>query len=139
MLHLFDKPDQGPSINEVLEKAERDNLLPPKPRLIDTATGVIDHSKVWAMETVYHSESGDDAKHFQLYASKEAAIHSWFSDNMEMALEPGYFEDTRDGQLVLTPSQWLAETLEQYRQLREDGFLDEGDQFTRLTEMEVLR
>jgi hypothetical protein len=121
MLHLFDKPVSGPTLNELLASwgGERPPTDPNDDR---------EPESVWVLTTVWDK----DDRMVEVFRTKAAALWSrWFE-----ALEDAELADYWEG-AELTPTQWLAETLSDLQRLRDDGVLGDYDIVTTLEEVKV--
>lgn len=114
-LHLFDPAEPGPTLSELLEGfwdgKPREPLIRPVP------------VEVWLLTSIDCSERGPDSfMGTSVYRTKEEALWSVWFDDLDTAMEPGYF----DGDFI-TPAQWFAETLKGIQNLRDDGdHFDDG-------------
>jgi hypothetical protein len=123
-LHLFDKPTiPGPTIHELLEGfwGGKPNLFyPPAP----------EKKQVWLFVTTYSDEAHGPS--VTVYSTKEHALLAWWCDQLDTVLEDDdYFSPH------YTPSEWLTDSLTELQQLRDDGFIDDGDIFTKLYEADI--
>jgi hypothetical protein len=122
-LHLFDKPDRGPSIDELLEGfwGGKD------PSLNRPEIGL---QFVWIGEAVFLAENGDDAFHIEVFCSKEAALWAYWNDQLDIAYE---CQDDSD----FNATEHLAGVLSAIQQLRDDGEFHDGDTVIRIREEKI--
>lgn len=125
MTHPFlYKPDPGPSLDELLE-----GFWDGKEQRFTEPTNKV----VWVLEHIYLEEKGDDAFFYQVFESKEAALWSYWYEQVEEVYnwEPQDWGD-------LTPTAWMAESLTALQNLRDDELHQNFDIVYRLRELEVL-
>lgn len=123
-LHLFDKPEPGPSLDELLEGFWGGKDQTPWQHEAESPT-------VWALEIVYLAEKGDDAFFYKVFHCKEAALWDhWFEH-----LDEVY--DYKDEQPDFDATQWLADTLTELQNLRDDGQHHDFDVVYNLKEVSV--
>lgn len=125
-LHLFDKPEPGPNLDEWLE-ANDFYAGKPRPLVYNEF-----NDRVWVMGTFDHTEKGPDAASTTVYRHKEAALWDIWLDWCDTARsDPEFFQG--DEMLDL-----MALELNKIQDLRDDGYYFDGD-FTYSLREEELR
>lgn len=128
MLHLFDKPEPGPTVCQLLEGFWDATERRPE---FDRDTGKV----VWVLERVYLGELGDDAFCYEIFESKEAALWSRWREMLDEALD---LEADEKGQCGFDATGYLADCFDELQNLRDDEFHQDCDILYRLSEKEVM-
>jgi hypothetical protein len=126
MLHLFDKPEPGPNLDEWLEQNDlwagtvRPTDYNPDP-----------DEKIWVMGTFDHTEKGPDAQSVSVYRNPQAALWDIWLDFCDTARsDPDFYSGSE--LLDFVAGEW-----EKLQNLRDDGYHFDGDFTYTLREVPV--